>query len=622
MKRKRQLFFKKLVSFTNLLLLLYLRIIEEGKKSLILLNIPKISVFLPIFNRAKYLYRSINSITCQTLKNIEIIAVNDGSTDNSLKILKKLSKKDLRIKIINNDRNHGTFYSRAKGIINSRGQYLMNLDPDDKLNSCFDLKILYNKAKSSNSDYLLYLIKRVPRYKSESEAFNIMNKFQLKNEDFLITNKLIKREILLKAYNYLYKDIYKYKWIYHDDNIWNVLTRLYGKVSKIVNKYMYIYKRNNDSANIKKDFSIEMKDRIYRLKTLIKIIKNSHINNSYLYYEDYYNYYMNIYMTYNNSILKLNEIRKMLINISLNFLNIFNNRKDIINRINYIMNSISHNKIIIFFSSNGQNIIDNLTYISLIKYVQKYTERKIISIDINNNSQVQIILNYINSNDILFSFGNLIFLPEFTNIIKQFKKNKIILLYNNIDNFIINNISYNNSSNLFMYSLKRDSNGIINKKLYSFPNTIITLANYFNDIRNLKKNNNNLTLFFDNCTQKEIEAMGRIFNEKIFENQNIFNLKNITNLEYIIDIIKESKIILTDNLTIMELSALSFTSCILYGNITDNKKMKLVLNLNYIKYINNINSLEEQLINLENKSNEYKNNTLINYNYLKSELII
>ena len=270
------------------------------------------------------MYRSINSITCQTLKKIEIIAVNDYSTDNSLKILKKLSRKDNRIKIINNDRNHGTFYSRAMGIINSRGQYLLNLDPDDKLKSCSDLKILYNKAKKSNLDYIRYLVKRVPRSKSEIVELNKMNKLQLINEDFLITNKLIKREILVKAYNFLYKDIFKYKWIYHDDNIWNVLTRIYGNSSKVINKYIYIYKRNNDSANIKKDYFVEMKDRIYRLKTLIKIIQTNPVNNLSLYYKDYYNYYINIYKSYKSPILRLNEIRNKLINISLNFLDIFN----------------------------------------------------------------------------------------------------------------------------------------------------------------------------------------------------------------------------------------------------------------------------------------------------------
>ena len=60
-------------------------------------NHPKISIFLPIYNKAHYLKRSIGSIQKQTIKNIEIIPVNDGSTDNSLEILNNLAKKDERI---------------------------------------------------------------------------------------------------------------------------------------------------------------------------------------------------------------------------------------------------------------------------------------------------------------------------------------------------------------------------------------------------------------------------------------------------------------------------------------------------------------------------------------------
>ena len=86
---------------------------------------PKISVFLPIYNKSKYLKRSINSIQKQSLKEIEIIAVNDGSSDNSLDILKEMGKKDSRIKIINSKKSHGSLFCRGLGILNSEGKYLM-----------------------------------------------------------------------------------------------------------------------------------------------------------------------------------------------------------------------------------------------------------------------------------------------------------------------------------------------------------------------------------------------------------------------------------------------------------------------------------------------------------------
>jgi glycosyltransferase EpsH len=119
---------------------------------------------LPIYNKASFLKRSIESIQKQTLKNIEIIAINDYSIDNTLKILKKLSKKDNRIKIINNDRNHGLLYSRVMRILNSAGEYLMNLDPDDKYSNKRNLEILYNLAKIINKDLIVFGIKKIYQY--------------------------------------------------------------------------------------------------------------------------------------------------------------------------------------------------------------------------------------------------------------------------------------------------------------------------------------------------------------------------------------------------------------------------------------------------------------------------
>ena len=354
---------------------------------------------------------------------------------------------------------------------------------------------------------------------------------------------------------------------------------------------------------------IEIKNRIYRLQNLIKI-KQIFKNNSNIYYDKYYNDYIIIYKKYKSSLL-FNEIKNDLINISLSFLYIYNKRTDKINNINFILNSLQKNKIIIFFSSNNKNIFDYLTYVCINKYLQENNERRVISVNINNDNQVKAILNYIYSNDIIFGLSNLIFQNKFLKIIKKFNKNKIILLYNNIYRIFMNRNTYNSSSNLFIYSFNTNSNDIINNKLYFLSNNIINLANYFNYVIYLKNINNKYTVFFDNYNNRKLEVIESIIHQKLEENQTIFNLtkvfnnmKNITNL---IDIIRKSKIIITDNFSIMELSALSFVSCILYGNITENKYVNIILklNLNYIKYIDDINKLEKQLIYLEDKSKEY-----------------
>ena len=283
--------------------------------------------------------------------------------------------------------------------------------------------------------YIIYKLKRIPIYKSEIKHINLYNKLQFKKEDFLITNKIIKREILIMSYNFFKNNIYKYKWNYHEDNVWNFLIRIYSQKSKRLNKYIYIYKRNNDSLNINKNGNpLEIKNRFYRLKNFIKIIQKFHINDSNLYYDNNYNYnyYINIYKQYESSLLLFNEIKNDLINISLSFLHIYNNRKDILNDINYILNSIQKNKIIIFFSSINKNIFDYLTYVCINKYLLENNERKVISVNLNNNSQVKTISNYIYPNDIIFGLTDLIFQNEFLSIIKKYNKNKIILFYNNI----------------------------------------------------------------------------------------------------------------------------------------------------------------------------------------------
>lgn len=89
-----------------------------------------ISIIMPVYNAEKYLNRSIESIMNQTYNNIEIILVNDGSTDNSLSICSNYQKIDSRIKLINQE-NQGVSFARNKGIDESTGDYIMFIDSDD-----------------------------------------------------------------------------------------------------------------------------------------------------------------------------------------------------------------------------------------------------------------------------------------------------------------------------------------------------------------------------------------------------------------------------------------------------------------------------------------------------------
>ena len=93
---------------------------------------PKVSVIIPIYNVQNYLSTCIESIINQSLKEIEIICVNDGSTDDSLFIILEYSKKDNIIMIIN-QRNRGLSEARNTGVKNSKGDFIYFIDSDDYL---------------------------------------------------------------------------------------------------------------------------------------------------------------------------------------------------------------------------------------------------------------------------------------------------------------------------------------------------------------------------------------------------------------------------------------------------------------------------------------------------------
>lgn len=112
--------------------------------------IPKISIIVPIYNVDKYLETTVDSIINQTLKELEIILVNDGSTDNSGKICDDLKKKDARIKVIHK-KNMGVSAARNSGLKIATGEYIGFVDSDDILYSDM-YETLYNNALENNAD--------------------------------------------------------------------------------------------------------------------------------------------------------------------------------------------------------------------------------------------------------------------------------------------------------------------------------------------------------------------------------------------------------------------------------------------------------------------------------------
>lgn len=139
-----------------------------------------VSVIIPVFNADEFLVQCIESIINQTLKEIEIICINDGSTDKSLEILNKYAKNDNRIIIINQD-NKGAAFSRNVGIDIATGKYLSFLDADD----FFDLDMLnkvYLKAEKTKCDICVF------RSSSYNNITNKITPLTYSIRDFLLPN--------------------------------------------------------------------------------------------------------------------------------------------------------------------------------------------------------------------------------------------------------------------------------------------------------------------------------------------------------------------------------------------------------------------------------------------------
>ena len=113
-------------------------------------TIPKISVIVPIYNSEKFLNKCLDSIVNQTLREIEIILINDGSVDSSYQICERYAEYDKRIILINQE-NKGVSSARNAGIEKASGEYLGFVDSDDYIEAEMYSK-LYNSAKRYDAD--------------------------------------------------------------------------------------------------------------------------------------------------------------------------------------------------------------------------------------------------------------------------------------------------------------------------------------------------------------------------------------------------------------------------------------------------------------------------------------
>lgn len=126
----------------------------------------KVSVIVPVYNAQDYLEQCIVSILAQTLQEIEVICVDDSSTDRSLEILKKYEKEDSRVRVLTQP-NSGAGAARNRGLSQASGEYLSFLDADDFFEPDM-LELAYAKAKEDRADMVVF---KSDQYHTDSDQF-------------------------------------------------------------------------------------------------------------------------------------------------------------------------------------------------------------------------------------------------------------------------------------------------------------------------------------------------------------------------------------------------------------------------------------------------------------------
>lgn len=211
----------------------------------------KVSIVIPAYNVENYIDKCIDSIINQTFKDIEIIIINDGSTDFTLEKINQKSKTDIRIKVIEKE-NSGVIEARRVGYEEAKGEYILFVDGDDWID-LDTIKVTYDKAKEK--DYDIVCFNNVWIYENGKQTKNKYEEFDTtQGYDFLkgffsgeiapeMTNKLIKKNFIVKN-----KIVFPRELAFGEDILFVFFLAISMPVACSVNQYFYYYLQRNTSV--------------------------------------------------------------------------------------------------------------------------------------------------------------------------------------------------------------------------------------------------------------------------------------------------------------------------------------------------------------------------------------
>lgn len=220
---------------------------------------PKVSIVIPIYNCEKHLEKAINSALRQTLNDLEIILVDDGSTDNSGKICDEYELIDKRVRVIHK-KNSGPGTARNVGIDNCNGKYIGFLDSDDEIEENM-YEILYKEIEDSNSDVVICGIREIDKNGAElgRTYFEKRDKITLEKDYIEKRCRLDFLDNKSELYDF-YNKLYRREWLINtgvkidnnlrigEDWLFNFEILALANRITIVPRYLYKYFRVSDTS--------------------------------------------------------------------------------------------------------------------------------------------------------------------------------------------------------------------------------------------------------------------------------------------------------------------------------------------------------------------------------------
>ena len=241
---------------------------------------PKVSVIVPVYNTSKYLERSVGALVNQTLQDIEILLIDDGSTDNSLEVLRDYERRFSNVKVLHKE-NGGQATARNLGISVATGDYIGFADSDDYVDVTMFEK-MYNRAIEMDADFVecfFFFLEETKKGIRELPPRGRVREYK-DSHDMLIDpqvspwNKLYKREILLK------EDVKFPEGLIYEDTAWYLKTIPYIKKSSYIDEQLVFYfLRGTSTMNANK--SAKVADIFKVLEDIL------HFYKKYGFYEEY-----------------------------------------------------------------------------------------------------------------------------------------------------------------------------------------------------------------------------------------------------------------------------------------------------------------------------------------------